>query len=146
LWTNPSPTNTGTVVYECYTANSWTPLQPSMSGTPGISASSGAGSGSGGTATFVAGATDGTGWVTVSTGSSTTASAGVFTVSYSVTYPVTPKCSIFPADTNSAALSGTGQVWVSQGSSTGALFVVRVGSSALAISTTYTWGYRCALL
>lgn len=144
LWTNPSPTGTNNVVYECYSTNNWITLSPSLSGTPSIGADSGAGTGP--TVTLTAGASDQAGWINVTTGTGPAASAGVVTVTFGNTsYPAQPVCNVYPASAATAALSGTGQVYVSQSSSSSTLFVASVGSSALAATTAYKWGYSCLL-
>jgi hypothetical protein len=144
LWTNPSPTGSNNVIYECYSTNNWITLNPSMSGSPTIGADSGAGTSP--TVSLIAGSSDQAGWINVTTGSSPVASAGVVTITFGNTnYASQPVCNIYPASATTAALSGTGQVYVSQSSSSSTLFVASVGSSALAGATAYKWGYSCIL-
>jgi hypothetical protein len=144
LWTNPSPTGSNNVIYECYVTNTWISLNASMSGTPSIGANSGAGTGP--TVSLSSGASDQAGFINLTTGSGPSASAGVVTVTFgNAGYSEQPVCTVSPASATTAALSGTGQLYVSKGSSSPTVFVASVGSSALSATTAYVWGYTCML-
>jgi len=102
-----------------------------------------AGAGTGPTISFLGTSTDFHGWVSVLTGTSPTASAGVVTIDYSVTQAAIPKCSVHPANVAAALLVGAASLFVPEASATASLFVMQVGSTALAATTTYIWEWDC---
>jgi hypothetical protein len=84
--------------------------------------------------------TDLAGSISFTTGSSPSASATVITVIYHISSPnASHYVLVTPANGATAALSGNAQVWVSATST--AHFIVSVGSTALAASTSYSWNY-----
>lgn len=108
-------------------------------GTPTIAGGTGAGS----SPTATVAGNDRAGVITVFTGSGPTGSAVVATVTFSAAFGATPKAILLtPAGPNSAALSGAGAVYLDSASTTTAHFVLKVGSSALAATTTYLWHYH----
>ena len=124
--------------------DSGTGCASAMGSTPGsVIADSGAGTSP--TITTISGATDGAGWVQVLTGSSPNTSAGVVTIPFGGTYTKTPRCAVQPANAVASALSGNAAVYVPQSTSTTAHFVIQVGSTALAATTTYIWRWECTL-
>jgi len=103
---------------------------------PGIVAGTGAGTGNtvGVTGTGLAGT------ISVLTAGTPTASATVVTVTFSTAYTTTaPTVVISPANLAAALLTGTAIVYLSSASTTN--FVLSVGSTALATTTTYLWNY-----
>lgn len=116
-----------------------------MTGTPSVTVDSGAGTGA--SASIVSGSTDGSGWVSVTTGTSPLGgNVGLVTIVYGGTYATIPRCGFSAANLNAAPLSGATQVFISSGAnSTTGHFVFSTGSSALAASTTYVWRWGCSL-
>ena len=111
-----------------------------------VTADSGAGTGP--TIVVTTGATDASGWISVTTGTSPAGSnAGLFTLVYGGTYTTVPKCGLIPTNVAAGALLGqTTQVNITSGASqTTAHFVAFAGSAALAASTAYTWYWTCQL-
>jgi hypothetical protein len=107
--------------------------------TPTIAAGAGAGT----APTVSVTGTDVSGVIAVTTGTSPSASAVVATVSFSVAYGSTPKGVLLtPCGINSAALSGAGTVYEDQATRAAGSFALKVGSAALAESTTYLFNYR----
>jgi hypothetical protein len=101
----------------------------------------GAGAGTSPTLAANANSNDVSGYLTVTTGSSPTASATVATGTFGTAYATLAKCSLWPANAAAAALTGTAAAYVPVGSQTA--FTIAVGSTALAASTLYIWGYAC---
>jgi hypothetical protein len=77
----------------------------------------------------------------IQAGTSPTANATVVTVTFTSTWQGTPKCGLWPANSAAAALNGAGQVFAPIPTTTA--FTISSGTSPLAASTTYIWGYRC---
>ena len=101
----------------------------------------GPGAGTGATLASNANNSDVSGYVSLTTGTGPTAGATVATGTFGTAYATLAKCSLWPANAAAAALSGASQVFVPVGSTTA--FSVSSGSTALAASTLYTWGYMC---
>lgn len=102
-----------------------------------------AGTGAGTTPTVSISGSDQSGTITVTTGSTPSASATVATITFGVSFVSTPRSVILSAaGPNSASLSGTGSVYEDQASRTTSVFVLAVGSSALTEATTYKWSYQ----
>jgi Pectate lyase superfamily protein len=102
-----------------------------------------AGTGAGTTPTLAlnANSNDVSGYLSVTTGSSPAASATVATLTFGVAYATLAKCGLWPANAAASALSGAGKAFVPVGSN--AAFAITSGTTALAASTLYTWGYSC---
>jgi Head domain of trimeric autotransporter adhesin len=108
----------------------------------GTSTAAGAGAGSGPTIALTSGSNNTFGQVSVTTGSSPSASSVVVTITTTnATHPYThdPFVILTPANAATAALTGTGQVWVT---STVNDFSINVGSSALTGANQYIWNYH----
>jgi len=75
--------------------------------------------------------------VTITTGTSPTASATVATITFNVAYGAAPKIILTPVNSAAAALSGTTQIYVDDASTTTTVYVIKVGSGGLTASTTY---------
>ena len=101
----------------------------------------GTGAGTGPTLAPNSNSNDLSGYLTVTTGSSPAASATIATGTFGTAYATLAKCSLWPANAAASALSGAGQVYVPVGSNTA--FTITSGTTALAASTLYTWGYTC---
>lgn len=140
IWGNPSG-GLATTVYGCYATNSWVALLPSMSGTPSLVCDSG----TCGTLTLGTGSNDSKGWINLNMSVAPTGGAGLVTVQFSQTYPVTPGCVIEPSNAAAAALAVTVQPFVNFADQTAAQFVIRSNSSAVSTSTAYQWHYECHL-
>lgn len=109
------------------------------SGTPTIVAGTGAGTGP----TVAVSGNDNAGVITVTTGTTPTASATVATITFGTAFAVVPRAVILAdAAANSAALSGTGKVYADQATLAVGSFQIKVGSTALAASTQYRWWFR----
>jgi hypothetical protein len=107
-------------------------------GTPTIAAGSGAGASP---VVTVAGSDQG-GLITVTTSTTPTASATVATVTFGQAFSAAPRTVILtPAGANSAPLSGNAQVYVDSAATSTTAFVLKVGSTALAVATAYKWYY-----
>lgn len=102
-----------------------------------------AGTGAGTTPTLTADAqnNDVSGYLSVTTGTSPSASAVVATGTFGTAYATHAKCALYPATASAAALMGTALVWTPVPTTTA--FTLNVGSTALAAATNYTWGYTC---
>lgn len=126
-----------------YIGGAWVNLTPfNMGGTNDPSSSAGSGAGTGPTLS-VAGK-NGSHEVTLTTGTTPSASAVVFTITFGTTsgsFAVTPYPIVTPSNANAAALSGNGQIYVSSRSTTS--YSVSVGSTALAASTQYKFLVHC---
>lgn len=109
--------------------------------TPTFIADSGAGTTP--TISFVSGANDNRGWINVTTGTAPAASAGVVTIRYGGTYTTVRKCEAFGSNPAAAALSGNQTIFVPQSSSATNLFVIQIGSTALAAGMAYQFFYSC---
>jgi hypothetical protein len=105
-------------------------------------AAAGAGAGTGPTISLNANSNDLSGYLSVTTGSSPTASAIVATLTFGTAYATLPKCLLAPANAAASALSGAANVFIPLTSSESA-FTVNANTTALAASTLYTWGYTC---
>ena len=81
------------------------------------------------------------GYLTVTTGSSPAASATIATGTFGTAYATLAKCVLWPANAAASALSGAAKAYIPVGSNTA--FAITVGTTALAASTLYTWGYTC---
>lgn len=109
----------------------------------GGSASITAGLGAGTSPTVSLGSNSGNvaGTITVTTGTSPTASATVATVSFTSSLPTPPVCQALPNNSSAAALSGTALVYAANESTSS--FQLVVGSTPLSGSTQYKWKYEC---
>lgn len=109
---------------------------------------------SGSTATVASGASAGTsptvsisqghpnsGLLNVTTGTSTTTSGTVATITFPFTLASAPACLIEPASTATSALAVGAQPFASATSTT--TFTLTAGGTALAASTAYKWWYHC---
>jgi hypothetical protein len=101
----------------------------------------GSGAGTGPTLAANANSNDLSGYLTVTTGTSPAASATIATGTFGTPYATLAKCVLWPANAAASALSGAGKAYVPVGSNTA--FAITAGSTALAASTLYTWGYTC---
>jgi hypothetical protein len=102
-----------------------------------------AGSGAGTSPTLAANANsnDLSGYLTVTTGTSPAASAAIATGTFGTAYATLAKCVLWPANAASSALTGAAKAYIPVGSNTA--FAITAGTTALAASTLYTWGYTC---
>lgn len=101
-----------------------------------------AGAGAGTSPTITVTGTDTAGYVTVTTGSTPSASAVVVTVTFNTAYGTTPNAvTITNAASNDAVLTGNANVWADQGGLATTGFTLNVGSTALTGATTYKWWY-----
>lgn len=108
-------------------------------GTPTIAAGTGAGT----APTVVIAGSDRAGLITVTTGTTPTASATVATITFGRPFGTAPAAVLLtPAGAVSAALSGIAAAYVDSAATTTTAFVVKVGSTALAASTAHKWHYR----
>lgn len=83
------------------------------------------------------------GFISITTGTAPAGSATVFTLNYASTFPAkTPYPVLFPANAAAAALSGTGAVYFDDATADQSGVLLKVGSTALAASTTYQWYYQ----
>jgi hypothetical protein len=106
-------------------------------GTPAIAVGAAAGT-SPGTPTVVG--SNHKGVITVITGTATTASAVLATVTFSGTVTLAPKgCSLTPQNVN--ALGQVAMVYPTAPTTSG--FTLSVGGSAIPVSSTFTWSYTC---
>ena len=116
------------------------PHDKGLGSAPSIAASTGAGTSP--TVSILTGSTDKAGWISITTGSTPTASAIVATITFATAYGITPKVELEPANNTAAALSGTGACWADYSASSTTTFPILVGSTALSASTTYIFEYR----
>jgi hypothetical protein len=80
------------------------------------------------------------GVITVSTGTATTASATLATITFNGTVATAPRvCLLQPQGVN--AVGQSSMVYTTAPTTTG--WTLAVAGSAIPISTTYTWGYAC---
>lgn len=107
-------------------------------GTPTIAAGTGAGT----SPTVSVTGNDRGGQISVTAGTTPTASATVATVTFGQAFSAAPRAVILtPAGANSAPLSGNAQVYVDSALTTTTAFVLKVGSTALTAATAYKWHY-----
>jgi hypothetical protein len=112
---------------------------------PAPTIAAGAGAGTSPTIGFSIGyQSDTSGWISLTTGSSPTASAVVATITFgtAVSYPGA-KCMLAPANAAANALTGAGKVYIPVSSGSTTTFTIESGSTALAASTLYDWTYTC---
>jgi hypothetical protein len=112
---------------------------------PTAAAGTGAGTSPTGPA-VVAFGSDLTGYITLTTGASPTASAIVFTITFNQPYSFPgPKCWLWPANAATQALTGTAgvQIFPADIDTGGTTAAARAGATALAGATAYEWGYGC---
>jgi hypothetical protein len=95
----------------------------------------------GGSAAPVSGATDLSGYITVTTGSSPLASATLATVTFHTTYGAPPKVLLTPANAAAQGQSGLAAPSVYQANITTTGFPLTQGAAALQPNTTYVWSY-----
>ena len=120
-------------------------------GVPGASAgtsaaptvAAGTGAGTSPTLAVVSGSNDLSGYVTATTGTTPTASAAVFTLTFNVAYNLAPKCEAWPANPATQALVGAAAAQIFPANTSASVFVLTQGATALAAATAYEWGYRC---
>jgi hypothetical protein len=103
--------------------------------TPGIAAGAGAGTGPSVSVT----GTDSAGEISVTTGTTPTAGATVFTVTFNKPFATTPYVVFSRSNANAALLNGTTMVFVTPSTTT---FIFTAGSAALTASTQYKWSYH----
>lgn len=102
-----------------------------------------AGAGAGTSPTISISGTDSHGVITLTTGTTPSASASVLTLTFANGYAATIKSvSLTPANGNAAALSGNGQVYADAANYAAGSFIVSVGSTNLVAATVYKWAYR----
>lgn len=111
-------------------------------GAPTIAAGTGAGTSP--TVTITGDSTSG--YIDLTTGSASSASATVVTVTFPLSAGfglgnIPNSIPLSPANSNAAALSGRGQVYVDLSASSGTSFVIKVGATRLAAHTKYIWFY-----
>jgi hypothetical protein len=104
-------------------------------------AATGTGGGTGATIALDAQSSDVSGYVSVTPGSSPAASSVVVTLAFGNAYSTHAKCMLTAANSAAALLSGATQVYVPVPTTTA--FQINSGTTALAASTLYTWGYTC---
>lgn len=86
------------------------------------------------------------GLISVTTGSSPASSANVTAVAWALLWSTAPKAVILtPVNAAAAALTGNAQVYVDRSQTTTDRFFLKVGSTALAGSTTYEWAFVVVL-
>lgn len=105
------------------------------SSTPTIAAGAGAGT----TPTVSVAGNDIAGAITITTGTSPTASAIVATITFNRPYASAPRVILTPRNSNAAVLTGAATVFVN--SETTTTFVINVGSTNLAASRQYIWNF-----
>jgi hypothetical protein len=128
----------------CYPANTWNEAGGGLLiGTPTKTADAGAGTSP--TIAFETGYNDQRGWISVTTGSTPSASAGIVTISFGGTYSTAPLCSVVPANPAAATIFGTAAPYVPFSTSSTSNFVIQAGSTALTASTAYIFYYSCQL-
>ena len=101
----------------------------------------GAGAGSSPTISLNANDNDLSGYISVTPGSSPAASATVVTMTFGTAYSTLAKCGLWPANLAAQLLTGAAGVFVPVPTTTA--FVITSGTTALAASTLYVWGYTC---
>lgn len=94
------------------------------------------------TVTLDANANDASGNITLTGTATGTVSAICATVTFNVAYGTAPHCTISPANAAAAALGTTAALFVDSASTTTAVFVIKVGSTAL-VAGTYIYTYDC---
>lgn len=104
-------------------------------------AAAGTGAGTSPTLSLNANSNDLSGYVSVTTGSSPAANATVATLTFGTAYATLAKCGLWPANAAATALTGAGNAYIPVSSNTA--FTINSGTTALAASTLYTWGYTC---
>jgi hypothetical protein len=113
-------------------------LSPTPSGAIGTSCTGTSGNG----ASVTVGGTDAGGEITLVTASSGTGgSATCATITFNAAYGAAPHVVLLPADATTAALSGNAAFYLDRASTSTSAFVIKVGSSAPATSTTYKFTY-----
>lgn len=110
-------------------------------GAPTVAAGSGAGTSP--TLVVASGSTDLSGYVTATTGTTPTASAAVFTLSFNVAYTQAPKCLAWAVNPATQALVGAAAAQIFAANTSTSEFVLTQGTTALAAATAYEWGYTC---
>lgn len=107
--------------------------------TPTITAGSGAGT----SPTVSISGSDQAGVITITTGSGPSVSATVATVTFGIAFATTPQAVILtPGGPNAAGLSGASMLYEDSASRSTTAFVLKVGSSGLAATTTYLFNYQ----
>jgi hypothetical protein len=101
----------------------------------------GSGAGTSPTLSLNANSNDVSGYLSVTTGTSPAASATIATGTFGTAYATLAKCVLWPANAAASALTGAGKAYIPVGSNT--VFAITAGTTALAASTLYTWGYTC---
>ena len=101
----------------------------------------GSGAGASPTLSLNANSNDISGYLSVTTGTSPAASATIATGTFGSAYATLAKCVLWPANAAASALSGAAKAYIPVGSNT--VFAITAGTTALAASTLYTWGYTC---
>jgi hypothetical protein len=102
-----------------------------------------AGTGAGTSPTISISGTDAGGFISLTTGTSPSASATVFTVTFNVAYGAAPKSVVLtPGGPNTATLSGNAAVYADEASTSTTQFIAKVGSTNLTAATTYIWYYH----
>jgi len=98
------------------------------------------GSGAGGGSVAISNATDSSGLITLTTGSTPTANAVLVTLTFAQPYSNIPVMIITPANSNAAALTGANAPFVDQNLTT----TSRISSNSIALtgSTAYSWWYH----
>jgi hypothetical protein len=141
----PCPSTCGYVFDDPITLNSTVTAQH-FAGTefPLITVAAGAGAGTSPTIALASAASDLSGYVTVTTGTSPTASATIFTLTFANAYlSPGPKCFAWPANVATHALTGVSGAQFFPANITTTTAALTQGSTALAGATAYEWGYTC---
>jgi xanthine/CO dehydrogenase XdhC/CoxF family maturation factor len=97
----------------------------------------------GGTANVIAGATDLSGYITITTGDAPVGSATLAMLSFNTLYGAPPKVVLTPANAAAQGAVGLAAPAVYQANINDSGFLITQGSTALQPDTTYVWGYLC---
>lgn len=135
-------TLTGSTVQQTYT------LAPPLMHIVSVTAApptigSGSGAGTSPTIGISSTATDLTGYISVTTGTTPVAGGVVVQVNLHVPFANQPKCFTWPANGAAASLTGTSVPYIQDGSVQDNSFQLQSGSTALIAATLYEWGYMC---
>jgi hypothetical protein len=104
-------------------------------------ATAGAGAGTSPTVSLNGQSSDVSGYLSVTTGSAPAANATVATITFGTAYSTLAKCMLWPANAAASGIVGAANVYVPVPTTTA--FLITSGTTALAASTLYTWGYTC---
>ena len=102
-------------------------------------AAPGAGAGGGGSVSVGTNSNDIGGNISVTTGTTPTASAAIVTVTFHTAFTNAPFVELTPANAATALISGVTMVYVTK---TNGTFVINAGTTGLTTLTTYSWDYH----